>query len=61
MLLLDGVYTGGHDPDSQACFQRVKAPDRAELERLVYAISERTGRYLERQGLLVCWCATWTK
>ena len=31
----------------------MKAPDRAELEQLVYAISERTGRYLERQGLLV--------
>ena len=50
MLLLDGVYTGGHE---QPRFQRVKAPDRAELEQLVYAISERTGRYLERKGLLV--------
>ena len=50
MLLLDGVYAGAH---GQPRFQRVKAPDRAELEQLVYAISERTGRYLERQGLLV--------
>jgi len=50
MLLLDGVYAGAH---GQPCFQRVKAPDRAELEQLVYTISERTGRYLERQGLLV--------
>jgi ribosomal protein S27E len=53
MLLLDGVYTGGHAAQAKPCFQRVKAPDRAELEQLVYAISERTGRYLERQGLLV--------
>jgi ribosomal protein S27E len=50
MLLLDGVYAGAH---GQPRFQRVKAPDRAELEQLVYTISERTGRYLERQGLLV--------
>ena len=53
MLLLDGVYSGGHDARDKPRFQRVKAPDRAELEQLVYTISERTGRYLERQGLLV--------
>jgi hypothetical protein len=53
MLLLDGVYVDGHDPRGQPRFQRVKAPDRAELDHLVYTISERTGRYLERQGLLV--------
>jgi hypothetical protein len=53
MLLLDGVYAGGHAAQDKPRFQRVKAPDRAELEQLVYAISERTGRYLERQGLLV--------
>ena len=53
MLLLDGVYVGVRDSRGQPRFQRVKAPDRAELEQLVYAISERTGRYLERQGLLV--------
>jgi hypothetical protein len=53
MLLLDGVYTDGHAVQAKPHFQRVKAPDRAELEQLVYAISERTGRYLERQGLLV--------
>jgi ribosomal protein S27E len=52
MLLLDGVYTGGHAAQDKPRFQRVKAPDRAELEQLVYTISERTGRYLERQGLL---------
>ena len=38
---------------AQLRFQRVKAPERAELEQLVYVISERTGRYAERQGLLV--------
>jgi hypothetical protein len=53
MLLLDGVYTGRPDSGGQPRFRRVKAPDRAELEQLVYTISERTGRYLERQGLLV--------
>jgi len=53
MLLLDGVYVGVRDSRGQPRFQRVKAPDRAEQERLVYTISERTGRYLERQGLLV--------
>ena len=53
MLLLDGVYTGGHAAQAKPRFQRVKAPDRAELEQLVYTISERTGRYLERLGLLV--------
>ena len=30
-----------------------EAANRAELEQQVYAISARTGRYLERQGLLV--------
>ena len=53
MLLLDGVYTGGHAAQDKPRFQRVKAPERTELEQLVYTISERTGRYLERQGLVV--------
>jgi hypothetical protein len=53
MLLLDGVYAGGRDPRGKPRFQRVKAPERIELEQLVYTISERTGRYLERLGLLV--------
>ena len=34
-------------------FRRVKAPERAELETLVQSVSERVGRHLERQGLLV--------
>ena len=33
-------------------FQRVKAPDKSELEHLVQLISQRVGRCLERQGLL---------
>jgi hypothetical protein len=33
-------------------FQRVKAPDKGELEDLVQLISKRVGRCLERQGLL---------
>lgn len=45
MLLLDGVYTGGHAAQDKSRFQRVKAPDRAELEQLVCAISECTGRH----------------
>ena len=49
MLLLDGVYTSRHTAKDKPRFQRVKAPDRAELEQLVYTIRERTGRYLERQ------------
>ena len=48
-----GVYTSGHDARDKPRFQRVKAPERTELEQLVHTISERTGRYLERQGLLV--------
>jgi len=33
-------------------FQRVKAPDKGELEELVQLMSQRVGRCLERQGLL---------
>ena len=33
-------------------FQRIKAPDKAELEELVQLSSLRVGRCLERQGLL---------
>ena len=42
------VYRGDRSPR----FQRVKAPDKGELEDLVQLISERVGRCLERQGLL---------
>ena len=34
-------------------FERVKAPDQAELETLVHTLREGVGRHLERQGLLV--------
>jgi hypothetical protein len=54
MLLLDDAFTGGHDAQARPRLQRVKAPERAELEQLLYTISERTGRYLACLGLLVC-------
>ena len=50
ILFLDGVYVNrdSHPPR----FQRVKAPDKRQLEDLVQLISQRVGRCLERQGLL---------
>ena len=50
MLFLDGVYlTAGE----RLTFRRVPPPTVAALEKLVRVISERVGRALERQGLLV--------
>jgi hypothetical protein len=49
ILFLDGVYVYGDKPPR---FQRVKAPDKSELEDLVQLISQRAGRCLERLGLL---------
>jgi hypothetical protein len=50
ILFLDGgyVYRDNRPPR----FQRVKAPDKGELEKLIQLISRRVGRCLERQGLL---------
>jgi len=42
------VYRDNRSPR----FQRVRAPDKSELEDLVQLISQRVGRCLERQGLL---------
>ncbi len=50
MLLLDGVYVA---TDNRLRFKRVNAPDKADLEALVHTLSERVGRHLEREGLLV--------
>ena len=50
MLFLDGVYVGAGDG---LRFCRVPPPTVAGLETLVRGISERVGRALERQGLLV--------
>jgi hypothetical protein len=50
ILFLDGVYVYRDNRPPQ--FQRVKAPDKSELEDLVQLISQRVGRCLERQGLL---------
>jgi hypothetical protein len=49
MFLFDGVCVDG---DHHRCFQGVEAPDKAELESLVRAVSERVGRYLECQVVL---------
>jgi hypothetical protein len=45
ILFLDGVYV--HRDNRPPRFQRVKAPDRGELEELVQLISQRVGRCLE--------------
>ena len=51
ILFLDGIYAY---PDNQPSrFRCVKAPAKSELEDLVQLISQRVGRCLERQGLLV--------
>lgn len=50
ILFLDGVYV--YREDRPPRFQRVRAPDKSELEELVQLISIRVGRCLERQGLL---------
>ena len=50
ILFLDGVYV--YRDNRPPRFQRVRAPDKSELETLVQLISQRVGRCLERQGLL---------
>ena len=50
ILFLDGVYV--YRGDRSPRFQRLKTPDKSELEDLVQLISQRVGRCLERQGLL---------
>ena len=50
ILFLDGVYV--YRDNRPPRFQRVKAPNKDELEDLVQLISQRVGRSLERQGLL---------
>ena len=42
MLLLDGVYTGGHAAQAKPRFQRVKAPDRAQCLKRVFRIDVET-------------------
>ena len=46
ILFLDGVYV--YRDNRPPRFQRVKAPDKSELEDLVQLISQRAGRCLER-------------
>ena len=50
MLFLDGVYVTRGE---RLTFRRVPPPTVVALENLVYLISKRVGRALERQGLLV--------
>ncbi len=50
ILFLDGVYV--YRDKRSPRFQRVKAPDKGDLEELVQLISQRIGYCLERQGLL---------
>ena len=50
VLFLDGVYVTSGE---RLSFRRVPPPTVAALEKLVRGISERVGRALERQGLLV--------
>jgi hypothetical protein len=47
LLFLDGIYLYRDARPPQ--FQRVKAPDKGELEKLVKLISQRVGLCLERQ------------
>jgi len=53
MLFLDGVYVTDQSKGNRAVFRQVQAPTLQELTLLAQTISERIGRYLERQGLLV--------
>lgn len=50
ILFLDGAYV--YRDNRPPRFQRVRAPDKSELEDLVQSISQRVGRCLERLGLL---------
>ena len=50
LLSIHQIGKIGYSPESS--HRCSKAPDRAEQEHLVYAISERTRRSIERQGLL---------
>ena len=50
MLFLDGVYV---TTGERLTFRRIPPPTVAALEKLVHVISQRVGRALERQGLLV--------
>ena len=47
---MGGVYIYRDNRPPQ--FQRIKTPNKDELEDLVQLISQRVGRCLERQGLL---------
>ena len=50
MLVLDGVYIA--HPNATVRFRWVKASISQELTQVKHAISQRVGRFLERDGLL---------
>jgi Putative transposase len=50
VLFLDGVYV--YRDNRPPHLQRLKVPDKGELEDLVHLIGQRAGRCLERLGLL---------
>jgi len=50
MLFLDGVYVTSGE---RLTFRRLPSPTVAALEKLVHVVSQRVGRALERQGILV--------
>ena len=50
MLFLDGAYI--QTPDGKLRFRQVAPPTKDELEVLLYRISRRVARFLERQGLI---------
>ena len=50
ILMIDGVYTKNGQGGLR--FNRAKAPTTQQLQELVMTLSERTGRCLEREGLL---------
>jgi hypothetical protein len=52
MLFLDGVYVVS-ESDAAPVFRRVPAPTTTQLQAVLQRLSQRIGRYLERQSLLV--------
>jgi len=50
VLFLDGAYTF---TGSSATFHRTRRPTRDELVKLLHSLSGRSGRLLERRGLLI--------
>jgi len=52
MLFLDGVYVVS-ESNAAPVFRRMPAPTTTQLQAVLQRLSQRIGRYLERQSLLV--------